>query len=200
MKKNNDWVELNKQRIISLLSSTGRKGMDNVIFYLEESGFFTAPGSFGGHHDWKGGLAEHSLGVYDKAVAANGGISTPGIVISALLHDICKGRQFFMDGKGLIRTRYLQIKGHGQRACILLKRLGLELTKDEKCAICWHKGENSVRLEDMGAFNSAKDSSLYQLIHDANGMDAQTYKSARAATNCSRKRTNCSQVVWSFAS
>lgn len=171
MKIGKEQIEFNKQRIISLLSATHRTGMDRVIAYLEKCGFFTAPGSFG-HHSCLGGLAQHSLGVYDKAVSINHGVSTPSIVISALLHDLCKGHQLYVNDRGIIRKRKVHVGGHGRRSYILLRMCGLELTDAERCAIRWHMGGRKASLNEQPDLAHAKTLPLYDLIRSADGWDA----------------------------
>ena len=45
-----------REEFVSLLKSTGRKGVDSVVGYLEKSGFFTAPASVSRHLSHDGGL------------------------------------------------------------------------------------------------------------------------------------------------
>lgn len=97
-------IEENKQEFISLLRSTGREGIENLIDWLSnKSDFFTAPSSTIYHCNYPGGLCQHSLNVYK---AAKGffevykklclpeknaeGISEDSIILCALLHDLCK--------------------------------------------------------------------------------------------------------------
>ena len=51
-----------RNEIITLLQSTQREGIDNVIHYLDDRGFFYRASSSNRHHNFPGGLAEHSLG------------------------------------------------------------------------------------------------------------------------------------------
>ena len=60
-----------KERFIELLRSTGRQGIEEVINDLEKSGFFTAPASTKHHLNYEGGLMEHSMNVFDMAMAGN---------------------------------------------------------------------------------------------------------------------------------
>ena len=53
-----------KERIIDLLKSTNRPGIDKVIEYISTTDFFTAPASTKFHSSFEGGLAKHSLWVY----------------------------------------------------------------------------------------------------------------------------------------
>ena len=61
-----------REEFVSLLKSTGRKGVDSVVGYLEKSGFFTAPASVSRHLSHDGGLLEHSLNVCRTAMALRG--------------------------------------------------------------------------------------------------------------------------------
>ena len=106
-----------KEEIIATLKKTGRNGMDDLIAYMEEIGFFTAPASGGNHSNGEGGLAEHSLNVSHMAeklsVALISGANITdeirnSVVIAALLHDLGKcgdyGKQMYVpnmvqDGK-----------------------------------------------------------------------------------------------------
>jgi 23S rRNA maturation-related 3'-5' exoribonuclease YhaM len=91
-----------KQKIIELLRSTERPGIENLINHMEEIGFFTAPCSTQYHLCKEGGLAEHSLNVYlyMKNTAAGIGYYDPltdssdSIIITSLLHDLGKAGQY----------------------------------------------------------------------------------------------------------
>ena len=52
-----------KQRFLELLRETKREGIEDLIKFLENSDFFTAPASTKFHGDYEGGLWEHSLKV-----------------------------------------------------------------------------------------------------------------------------------------
>ena len=83
-----------KDKIIELLKSTNREGMDKLIEFLEKSDFFKAPASTRYHGNYEGGLAEHSFKVYEilkeKINFAKMTVPEDTIIISALMHDICK--------------------------------------------------------------------------------------------------------------
>lgn len=94
-----------ENRIRELLVSTERKGMDGLIIELVGKGFFKGPASTRFHGCYEGGLAKHSLGVYDKLVElvnrlkpqedfSRGQkplpITKDTLIIAALLHDVCK--------------------------------------------------------------------------------------------------------------
>jgi 23S rRNA maturation-related 3'-5' exoribonuclease YhaM len=86
-----------KERIIELLKSTCRPDIYKLIEHMEEIGFFTAPCSSQYHLAKDGGLAEHSLNVYDEMRRVGNAIffatcteSENSIIISSLLHDLGK--------------------------------------------------------------------------------------------------------------
>lgn len=98
-----------KEEIIATLKKTEREGVDDLIAYMEEIGFFTAPASGGNHSHSEGGLAEHSLNVCHMAeklsVCLIGGANITdeirnSVVIAALLHDLGKcgdyGKQMYV--------------------------------------------------------------------------------------------------------
>lgn len=98
-----------REVIIASLKKTERPGVDDLIDYMDEIGFFTAPASGGNHSNGEGGLAEHSINVMFTAeklsVALYGGKGiTPelrnSLVIVALLHDLGKcgdyGKQMYV--------------------------------------------------------------------------------------------------------
>ena len=134
--------EANKLQIISLLNSTKRASMDEMIEWLEEHGYFEAPGSTRFHGCYKGGLAQHSLNVYEHLTRLNIlcslGIDNNVIIISTLLHDVCKVGQYLGDSKPY-RWNPSNPKGH---ASLSLQRVSgiLTLTKDEADMIRYHMG------------------------------------------------------------
>lgn len=165
-------IAANRDLIISLLRSTEREGIEEVIHYLDESGFYEAPSSTNRHHNWKGGLAEHCLGVYKIALKLNRGIPHESIVIAGLLHDICKASKLHYGSDDIIHHRNTHIKGHGRRSIKLLEHCGLALTEDERLAIRWHMGGHHASLADQEEVACARNNDLWQIIHKADKLDA----------------------------
>lgn len=62
---------MNEARIKELLKNTGREGIDDLISYMEENDFFTSPCSTRYHLAEEGGLATHSLNVYENILRIN---------------------------------------------------------------------------------------------------------------------------------
>jgi 23S rRNA maturation-related 3'-5' exoribonuclease YhaM len=131
-----------KERFIKLLRSTERRGIEEVINYLEESGFFIAPASTNHHLNCECGLMMHSLNVYDMAMALRETIVArkpevaekipeKSIIIAALLHDTCKAniykkaQRWKKDNQGnwelndTYETDYSRLPvGHGEKSVI----------------------------------------------------------------------------------
>ena len=187
-----------KERFIKLLRSTGRHGIEEVINYLEVSGFFMAPASTGHHLSYEGGLMEHSLNVYDMAMAMRDPIVAmkpemeeklpeKSIIIAALLHDTCKANiykktkkwDFGKDGNLVEQEKYAanyseMPVGHGEKSVIILLGQGLRLTLDEMVAIRWHMGAWDLAFqsnEAKGNINEAGNRHpLLSLIQSADNM------------------------------
>ncbi len=185
-------ADKNKERFCSILRATERENIDYVIEDLEDLGFFEAPASAQGHGAYPGGLLEHSLNVYDAAMATRTSVLAvrpdlekelleDSIAISALLHDVCKA-DFYKLAKKKRRNEigmYEDVEsyeihdenfpvGHGEKSVVMLLRSGLDLTDDEIYAIRWHMGPWNLSRDDERFYRQAgKQSALQGLIHTA---------------------------------
>lgn len=118
----------NEDRILGILGGIDRPGMDKVLEYLQQSNYFTTTCNH--HHKERGGLAQHSLEVYDRMMAGNvAGIAADSIAIAALFHDLGK----------TVRGNRAYRGGHDKRSLQILDRLGLELTGAERLAVTNHQ-------------------------------------------------------------
>ncbi len=153
-----------KEEFVQLLQSIGREGIEPVLSYLDKAGFFSAPASAKRHLNYEGGLMEHSMNVCRVALALRKQmvalkpelaekLSEESVIISALLHDVCKttlyrkvqkyrkdeyGRWETYDAYESDSSRFPV--GHGEKSVIMLLQLGLKLKKEEIVAIRWHMG------------------------------------------------------------
>lgn len=98
----------NKKYVVDHLLSTKREGMEDLIAYMEEIGFFEAPCSGGNHLACQFGLVHHSRNV--MMAAENIGYALLGkvkyaeirdsVIIAAALHDLGKcgdfGKQMYV--------------------------------------------------------------------------------------------------------
>jgi 23S rRNA maturation-related 3'-5' exoribonuclease YhaM len=97
-----------REKIVSLLIDTKREGIEKLIGWMDDNGFFIAPCS-GQYHLCKvGGLAEHSLNVYYMLEKLNSSVvnviekeehitqycDDDSIILTALLHDLGKTGQY----------------------------------------------------------------------------------------------------------
>lgn len=87
-----------KETIEQILRATGRDGIEDLLKHMEEAGFYTAPCSGAYHLAKEGGLAEHSLNVYNYMMELADAVMLAGdrmdisesIAICAILHDLGK--------------------------------------------------------------------------------------------------------------
>ena len=141
-----------EEKIRALLESTHREGINCLIGYLVQEGFFTAPASTKFHGCYEGGLAEHSYRVYDLLTQHDtmklDAVSSPGqkpypitdanLVIAALLHDVCKIGAYLGTEKPYTWNKK-QPKGH---ALLSIERIEkhIDLTLLEEMMIKFHMG------------------------------------------------------------
>lgn len=176
-----------KERFLELLRSTNREGIEELIKFLENSDFFTAPASTKFHGDYEGGLLEHSLKVYDilcekvKNPGIELNVSEDTLKIVALLHDICKVNFYKIDyrnAKNALgvweKVPYYTVEdtipyGHGEKSVMMLTEY-IKLTGEEKYAIRWHMGFSEPK-ELYGTLGQAM--KKYPLVLLANEADLE---------------------------
>lgn len=165
-----------KDKIISLLRSTGRENIENVIRWLEGNAFFTAPASVNYHNNFEGGLAKHSLEVYEEAMRLNQTAKLPetSVILCSLLHDVCKSDQYVSVNGQPHRIQINIDKGHGKRSMYILKRgCSLPLNYDEEMAIWWHMGEHEPSMDNnRREYEESQNIALCKLIREADHLAA----------------------------
>ena len=178
-------------KVKDLLLNTSRKGMENLVDYMEENGFFSAPCSTSHHLSKEGGLAEHSLNVCDIAISLIAAFDAESrliesVIICSLLHDIGKMGQFGKpnyvpnmlkgratkanpnpepyqsDKKPYTTNPELLLVDHEVRALSIISKY-IDLTEEEQQAILWHNGlYGPFKYEIQG-----KETPLYMILHFA---------------------------------
>ncbi len=154
-----------KQRFIDVYKENiKREGADRLLEYLlsPQSDFFTAPASARFHSAHEGGLAEHSLNVYDclKAYLERDRVKSmyglaaddESIAICGLLHDICKVNCYRVSMRNVKNEKtkvweqvpYYEFEdgmpyGHGEKSVYIISGF-MKLTRDEAFAIRYHMG------------------------------------------------------------
>lgn len=151
----------NKKYVVDRLLETKREGMEELVAYMEEIGFFSAPCSGGNHLCCEFGLVHHTRNVI--MAAENIGYALLGktkyneirdsVTIAAALHDLGKcgdyGKQMYVpnilksgkqsDAKPFKQNKALLPLDHATRS-IKLATLFIDLTEDEEFAIRYHDG------------------------------------------------------------
>lgn len=143
-----------EKRIKALLRSTDRDNIDSVIDYLEDEGFFTSPASTKYHGAHEGGLAQHSLRVFellaayfnwspdiDKAIAEGQRpfvVTASNLIIAGLLHDVCKVGAYLGNGDPYKWNKQMP-RGHGELSIIRIRRI-IVLEPIERMMIQFHSG------------------------------------------------------------
>ena len=164
-----------KEEFIKLLKETNREGIDKLIDFLEGSDFFEAPASTRYHGAWKGGIAEHSMKVYE--ILKTKTQDSDSVKIVALLHDVCKTNFYKTDYRNVKnngvweQVPYYTVDdtipyGHGEKSVMMVSEF-IKLTPEEKYAIRWHMGFTEPK-ELYGTISEAyKKYPLALLMHEA---------------------------------
>ena len=146
-----------REEFISLLRSTNREGIEELIDFIDRTDFYKAPASTRFHGNFEGGLLQHSMKVYEifkskiEHSVIDLDVSEDTIIISALLHDICKVNFYKVDYRNAKNEKgewekvpYYTVDdtipyGHGDKSVMMISEY-IKLTAEEKYAIRWHMG------------------------------------------------------------
>lgn len=174
----------NKKYVVDHLLETKREGMDGLVEYMEEIGFFSAPCSGGNHLSCEFGLVHHTRNV--MMAAENIGYALLGktkymeirdsVMIAAALHDLGKcgdyGKQMYVpnilksgkasEAKPFKRNPDLLPLDHATRS-IKLATLFIDLTEEEEFAIRYHDGLYETANYGVKGHETA----LYLILHYA---------------------------------
>lgn len=150
------------EKFEKLLLETKRSGIESLLEFIRKSDFYSAPASTRFHGAYEGGLLEHSLNVLDclaeKKASDNAiwhkelvNVQSESIVISALLHDLCKTYFYIteMRNKKDESGAWVQVPfytvndlipyGHGEKSVMMIEEY-IKLLPAERYAIRWHMG------------------------------------------------------------
>ena len=146
-----------------LMLRVNRDGMDKLLAFIEKSDFYKAPASSRFHGSYEGGLLEHSLNVYDRLREKKAfnpfwcntlkDIDDESIIITALLHDICKTYYYSIEMRNKkVDGQWIQVPsytvedkipyGHGEKSVMMIEEY-IKLKPAERYAIRWHMGPYS---------------------------------------------------------
>ena len=166
-----------------------RPGADELLNWLIESDFFTAPASTRFHGDYEGGLCDHSIHVWEELIRllkAYPEIKTNGetVAIISLLHDLCKVGCYKTELRnkkenGVWRSvpvytfsEDFNYGGHGSKSVFLAQKF-IELTEEEAVAINCHMGSWDRLPSDYSVGNAFEQYPLAWLLHVAD--ESATY-------------------------
>ena len=156
-------LEENRSKFEYLIGMVNRDGIDRLMDFIHKSDFYTAPASTRFHGSYEGGLLAHSLNVYEnlnKKKNENSlwneqlqGVPEESIIISSLLHDICKTYYYIIEFRNKkINGVWEQVPfytvddkvpyGHGEKSVMMIEEY-MKLTPQERYAIRWHMGPYS---------------------------------------------------------
>lgn len=179
----------NRERIVAALRATERRGVEDLIAYMDESGFFEAPCSTQYHLSCEGGLAQHSINVLNTIRNMNWALDAAmpddTLVIIALLHDLGKmgmhGKPNYVENwvkdgrptkaepeqkfkrseaKPYVTNPDLLYLPHAIRSVEIANRF-MRLTEEEEFAIACHDGLYG----EMKYVVSGHETLLYFLLH-----------------------------------
>lgn len=143
-------IVLQREEIYSLFEKVEAINVNRLLRYFDSSGFFYRPSSANRHHNFPGGLAEHSLGtfriveewnrmtpderqnselykrfLYNKQVTCdilNEKMNYDDMVIAAICHDLCKAKHYYMVGR-VIKSHNSDPEPRHIHAALSVKRL-----------------------------------------------------------------------------
>ena len=177
--------------VTDLLISTNRPGIENLIKYLDNNGFYDSPCSCKYHGNFKGGLVIHSRFVYEILNKLNEtfkrNIEQDSVIISALCHDICK-LNFYKEKEVWVKdnknkwqskpgfeVKELEPLGHGAKSVIILKDF-IQLKPFETYSILYHMGVPETYEQKLW-FNTALEKIPdILLLHMADFMSTALYE------------------------
>ena len=175
-------TDIQNLSIRDLLKITNRAGIDELLKWMDENGFYNAPCSGRYHLAKPGGLAEHSMNVLRIAVSLacelyveKGKLLPKGfadsIIICSLLHDLGKAGQYNKpnylktindpENRPYETNKDLLYIPHEVRSVVIAQQF-IELTEEEQFAILYHNGL-------YGELQAVKnhETPLYMIMHFA---------------------------------
>lgn len=147
-----DGLTIEREDFKNLILSTDRRGICELLGYLDSTDFFIAPSSTKYHDTEVGGLLHHSLNVFRNLIKLNqvfiGDYPEDTLKIVGLLHDLCKVNFYKRDFRNVkiggvwTQQGYISVEdqmplGHGEKSVIMIQRF-INLTDLEIMAIRWH--------------------------------------------------------------
>ena len=132
------------ERIAMFKNFMGQYCPPDMLEFLINRGFFTAPASTKYHGNYEGGLFDHSFEVANQLVHYTGLLGlewsnprSPFIV--GMFHDLCKLDAYQKTDAGYAYTDSDSFTGHGEKSVLVLSQI-MRLTEEEVYCIRYHMG------------------------------------------------------------
>lgn len=145
-----DRIVRQRVEIISLLELVKKVDTKKLIAYLDKSGFFYRPSAPNRHHNFPGGLAEHSIGtyyiveewnrlspeerrqseLYEKHLSRHPvdcdifteKMDRDNMILAAICHDLCKAEHYYFKGRRIL-SHHSDSEPKHAHATLSVKRL-----------------------------------------------------------------------------
>lgn len=181
---------MSKERFVELYTTyITRPGADRLLSWIESTDFFTAPASTRFHGNYEGGLAEHSVNVWEELIRLLKAypevkVTAETAAIVSLLHDLCKIGCYKIElrnvkeGNVWVKRPYYTFDedfcygGHGSKSVFLAQKY-MSLTNEEAVAINCHMGFADRSPGDYSLGNAYEHYPLAWLVHVAD--ESATY-------------------------
>lgn len=174
--------EERREKFLKLVNTyIHRKGIDQMINFLDGTDFYEAPCSTKYHLNYEGGLVEHSINVCNnlflEVAAHNLDFSDETIAIVSLFHDLCKINTYKKVPKWEKDSNNVWIQkdsyifdeqlayGHSEKSAMLVARF-IQVLPFELQAINGHMGFSDVRGPQLIG-NIFKQNKLALMLHFA---------------------------------
>lgn len=175
----------NKEKIITLLKSAidDEKASTDLINYMEKNEYFISPASTVFHGNYIGGLALHSLNIFDLFIQKinkfklQEKISSASAIKCAILHDLCKAGMY-IDRQGRFKYNDMHPKGHALLSISRIEKF-ITLTPLEKEIIKYHMGYyGTTEFNGRGEYSiqelcNANNNPITKLFHWCDDMESQ---------------------------
>lgn len=177
-----------KEKFLELVGNIKRDGINNLLKWLEDSDWYTAPASSKYHCDYAGGLLEHSINVYNRLIRlykmeyGDDSITDEileTLTIISLFHDLCKVNFYKVDSRNVKnengvweKVPYYSIDEkfsygyHGAKSTFLAERF-IKLTLEEAVSISNHMGAFDRPNGDYAIGQAFEQYPLSFLLHTA---------------------------------
>lgn len=187
-----------KKEIENILMLYGRTGIVFLLEYMEKNGFYDAPCSSKYHLCVEGGLAQHTLNVYEAALKIAEALNvkdelmaTGSLAIVCICHDLGKmgdyGKPMYVIDEELPFPEYSYNKElsnipHEIRSVKIAERF-IALTEDEEWAILCHNGLYGPMAKNIGNHESQ----LYMILHWADMWASRVMETEKADKDSAEK-------------